>query len=261
MSTANIGPLAPFRYTCASDTWWWSDEAYRIFGFAPAEVLPTTDLILRHLHPDDVDSAVDWGRRQLAQQVGFCLWLRVVDARRKVRQVLAIGEGVWDGDGGFTEVHGSLLDVTRALRMSYAQDVDEAVRAAGNTRGAIEQAKGVLMLTHQVSAEEAFEALRRCSQATNVKVRDLARSVMAAVVATGQLPSPLRWRVPDGDGSGGSRRTIPASLADGSHDGPPDAWRDGSYDGVDGSADGSVDGSVDGDDLGRDGRHADDPVG
>jgi hypothetical protein len=259
LSTANIGPLAPFCYTCASDTWSWSDEAYRIFGFSPAEVVPTTDLILRHLHPDDVDSAVDLGRRQLAQREGFCLWLRVVDAQRRLRQVLAIGEGVYDGAGECTEVRGSFLDVSRALRMSYAQDVDEAVRAAARTRGAIEQAKGVLMLAHRVTAEEAFEILRRCSQATNVKVRDLARSVMTAAVETGQLPGAVRSHLQAVAGSVGHRRTIPASLAGGA-DGSLDGALDGTYDGSPDGAHDGPDGSAGGDRPGSDGHSADDAV-
>jgi hypothetical protein len=254
LSTANIGPLARYCYTCVSDTWWWSDEAYRIFGFAPAEVVPTTDLILRHLHPDDRDSAVDWGRRGLAEREGFCLWLRVVDAHRKVRHVLAFGEGAWDEAGTLTEVRGSFLDVTRALRMSYSQDVDEAVRAAARTRGSIEQAKGVLMLTHGITAEEAFDALRRCSQTTNVKVRDLARSVMTAVVETGRLPSSVDAYLEQRAGSAGHRRTIPASLADGAGGslGDADGWLQGAYDAIDGSTDGAQ--------HGRDGHGTDGAV-
>jgi hypothetical protein len=175
--------------------------------------------------------------------------------------VLAVGEGVWDGVGEeCEEIHGSLLDVTRALRISYAQDVDDAVRAAARTRAAIEQAKGVLMFTHKVSAEEAFEALRRCSQATNVKVRDVAESVMVAVVEAGKLPSPVRRHLQEvaGSGSVGRRRTIPASLADGSRVGSYDG-HDGLYDGLGGSLDGDG-GSVDGDERGRGGHNADDPV-
>lgn len=192
MTTANIGPLAHFRYTYDSDTWWWSDEAFRVFGFAPGEVVPTTDLVLRHQHPDDVDAAAELARSRLARREGFCVWHRIVDARRRTRQLVTVGEADWDAGGACREVQGFFLDVSRALRDAYSRDLDEAVRASARTRAAIEQAKGVLMLTHRIGDEEAFEVLRGCSQATNVKVRDLADAVMAAVAATGQLPHVVR---------------------------------------------------------------------
>lgn len=216
MTTGKIG-FAPFRYFCVSDTWWWADETYRLFGFAPGEVVPTTDLMLRHQHPDDADSALALAREQLAERQQFALWHRIVDARRRVRQLVTHGEAVFDEvTGELREVRGTCFDVTRALRSSYARDVDEAVRAAASTRDVIEQAKGVLMLTQQISAEDAFEVLRRCSQATNIKVRDLAGSIMAAVVETGQLPARLRAQLTARVGR--VQRRISASLADGGAD-------------------------------------------
>lgn len=192
MTTANIGPLAHFTYTYESDTWWWSDEAFRVYGFEPGEVVPTTDLALRHQHPDDVDAVAELARAALSRRETFCLWHRIVDARRRTRQLVTVGEGVWDAEGTCTQVQGFFLDVTRGLRAAYSRDIDEAVRASARTRAAIEQAKGVLMLTHCIGDEEAFEVLRSCSQATNVKVRELAAALMAAVAETGQLPRSVR---------------------------------------------------------------------
>jgi hypothetical protein len=41
-------------------------------------------------------------------------------------------------------------------------------------RAVIEQAKGIVIQLFAVDADEAFDRLRACSQAANVKVRDLA---------------------------------------------------------------------------------------
>ena len=43
---------------------------------------------------------------------------------------------------------------------------------------AIEQAKGILMARHGCSADEAFDMLRKESQRTHVKVRDLAARIV-----------------------------------------------------------------------------------
>lgn len=65
---------------------------------------------------------------------------------------------------------------------SYARAVDEAagLRAAMESRAVIEQAKGVLTARDRCSPEEAFAMLRRISQHRNVKLRDLARTVVDA---------------------------------------------------------------------------------
>lgn len=43
------------RVDRATGSWWWSDAVYAIHGFAPHEVVPTTELFVAHLHPDDRD--------------------------------------------------------------------------------------------------------------------------------------------------------------------------------------------------------------
>jgi GAF domain-containing protein len=53
----------------------------------------------------------------------------------------------------------------------------QQLRQALDSRDAIGQAKGILMARRGVSAEEAFDLLRRTSQDVNVKLRDLADTV------------------------------------------------------------------------------------
>jgi hypothetical protein len=53
----------------------------------------------------------------------------------------------------------------------------EGAEAALGSRDLIGQAKGILMATEQVTAEEAFDLLRRTSQDLNVKLRDVADHV------------------------------------------------------------------------------------
>ncbi|MGW4371835.1 ANTAR domain-containing protein [Nocardia takedensis] len=54
--------------------------------------------------------------------------------------------------------------------------MDEAAIAAA--RHVIEQAKGAVMLVYGVEAQDAFTVLRTASQATNVKLRDIAAAVV-----------------------------------------------------------------------------------
>ena len=52
------------RYSCRphTDEWRWSDAMFRIHGFEPGEVVPTTELVMRHIHPEDVPAA--WESRE-----------------------------------------------------------------------------------------------------------------------------------------------------------------------------------------------------
>jgi hypothetical protein len=75
-----------------------------------------------------------------------------------------------------------LLDQLATLREENAN-----LRIGLSRRDLIGQANGILMATHQVTAETAFLALVRISQATSIKVHDLA----AEIVTIGDIPRDL----------------------------------------------------------------------
>ncbi|WP_410575392.1 ANTAR domain-containing protein [Amycolatopsis sp. cmx-4-61] len=60
-----------------------------------------------------------------------------------------------------------------------ADEIDQ-LRDALDTQPVIEQAKGMLMLVRGWTATTAFDALRKISQRTNVKLHDVAAVVVAA---------------------------------------------------------------------------------
>lgn len=183
MNDPVTGPCGSFRYLTQADIWWWSDDLYRIHGFEPGEVVPTTELLLAHTHPDDLGrvehawrAALDGGNRR-----AFALWHRLVDAHRRVRHVVLVGEADPAARPDDVEMRGYLVDLTDASRALTAREVDEAVRRSAMSRGAIEQTKGVLMAALGVDDETAFEILRRHSQNANVKVRELAHALLAGL--------------------------------------------------------------------------------
>ena len=68
----------------------------------------------------------------------------------------------------------------------YRRAVEQAdnLQLALESRGVIDQAKGILMERYRLTADQAFAALARVSQQTNTKLRDVA----AGVVGTGEFP-------------------------------------------------------------------------
>ena len=71
---------------------------------------------------------------------------------------------------------GSVFATHAAVALAGAQH-DEQMQKAPQTRDVIGQAKGILMAQQHVTADEAFDVLRRASQRMNIKVRELAERV------------------------------------------------------------------------------------
>jgi AmiR/NasT family two-component response regulator len=63
-------------------------------------------------------------------------------------------------------------------------ELTQNLEAALENRDRIGQAKGILIATHKIDGEEAFQRLRKTSQNKNIKLRDVADYV----VRTGALP-------------------------------------------------------------------------
>ena len=181
MTTVITGPYGPFVYNVLTKSWWWSDDLYRIHGFEPGDVVPTTDLVVAHKHPDDAAVATAIILNAFTSGEPFALWHRIIDARLRTRTVVSVGDGVRDGSGQLVEVRGYMVDVTGSKRGQTARDIDEAVRRSAESRGTIEQAKGIIMATLAVDADTAFGMLKRNSQNANVKLRDLAQSLVTTL--------------------------------------------------------------------------------
>lgn len=77
-----------------------------------------------------------------------------------------------------------ILAVMAGVALASAEAYDDQVRRADNlqaalvTRELIGQAEGILMERERVSADQAFDILRRASQHLNVKLRDVAQHLV-----------------------------------------------------------------------------------
>lgn len=187
LATGTHAPAGRFVHRVPDDTWWWSDDLYRIYGFAPGEVVPSTELIERHRHPDDPPSPGPAPADTTAEPFGF--QHRIVDARRRERALLTVGRAHTGSDGQVLEVRGYVVDLTSANRTAAQDEVDAAVAGVTAHRAAIEQAKGMLMLLRGLSGDDAFGILRDYSQAHNVKLRDLAELLVEALRSAERPPS------------------------------------------------------------------------
>ncbi len=103
-------------------------------------------------------------------------------------EVRAFGEQDVARAQAFTDQAATAL--TLLLRHARHLTLDDQLRDALATRAVIDQALGVLMRSQQIGAGEAFEILRRASQASNRKVTVIAAEIVEAM--TGHPPEPPR---------------------------------------------------------------------
>ncbi len=78
--------------------------------------------------------------------------------------------------------------LTLALRIATCEDLNDQLRSSIVSRAIIDQALGVIMATERCPREKAFALLRAVSQNTNVKLRDLAATIVTSV--SGEPPRP-----------------------------------------------------------------------
>jgi hypothetical protein len=181
-------PAGRYVVELATEEWWWSDDTYRIHGFEPGEVRPTTALVLAHKHPDDRTREVDLFDD--AQRTGepFSTVHRIVDAHGAPRVVSVVGEGRHDEQGTMTELAGYILDVTRSVDRFADERADSSIRAAARSRRDIEQAKLLVTLALEVDDDEAFSVLRHHSNTTNVPLRTLSQRLVHEVRSSPDRP-------------------------------------------------------------------------
>ncbi len=90
----------------------WSDEMYRIFGFAPGEVTPTREVLTKATHPQDREIVPEAIRNAVEKRQPFNIDHRVLWPDGEVRVVQAQGEAVFDLSGRPSKLTGTSLDIT-----------------------------------------------------------------------------------------------------------------------------------------------------
>lgn len=174
-------PAAPaprLRHVLTDGSWWWSPECYALYGFEVGEVVPTTDLVLAHVEPEDRDRW--WGELLAAREHPVHAQFRMRDAHGREHQVVAVCRRTGDD-----AVEAVLVDVTPLVAAEGSRLASAQIAASAASRATIEQAKGVLAAALGITPELGFAVLREASMRSNVSLRTIAEGVVADVVQRG----------------------------------------------------------------------------
>ncbi len=177
-----------FRFYIDGQRWEWSENVERLHGYEPGTVTPTTDLVLRHKHPEDRQRVADV-LDKVVDGEPFSSRHRIIDNSGRTHWVIVVGDRMLDDAGTVIGTAGFYVDVTESMQ----SDITTAVSKVTEARAEIEQAKGLLMAAYGISADRAFDILVWRSQETNVKVRKVAHRFIDAMA--GGLPAETRRQV------------------------------------------------------------------
>ena len=92
--------------------------------------------------------------------------------------------GTWDGEDARAArlvADQSVAVLASARELARSEHINLTLRQALETRTVIGQAQGVLMARQAIGPEEAFDILRKASQRTNRKLRDIAAEIVSSV--------------------------------------------------------------------------------
>jgi len=101
-----------------TDEWLWSEEVYRIFGFDKA-LIPTRELMMTRLHPDDVAAFDEVYVRQLHEFVDFEYDHRLLMPDQSVKHLHLVAHANLDNDGERTYT-AAVQDITERRRSEEA---------------------------------------------------------------------------------------------------------------------------------------------
>lgn len=185
---AAVRPMVgSFRFWFTTDRWEWSPELYRLHGYDPGEIEPTTELLIKHKHPDDHHDIAEAITRSIDQGEPFSSHHRFLDTAGGEHNVMVVADRIFNSEGRPVGTTGFYIDLSDERADAQRDVLNVRMPEMVHARALIEQAKGVLMRIYGINANQAFRVLVWRSQETNTKLRDLAEQILLDLQ---QLPPP-----------------------------------------------------------------------
>jgi PAS domain S-box-containing protein len=109
-----------------TETLYWSDEGYRLWGLDPLQGLPSKETILQRIHPDDRDGVYEGALEAIREKRDYVVEFRIVLPDGTVKNIETCCRHLFSEDGELVEVLGTHIDVTERKRAGNALRESEA---------------------------------------------------------------------------------------------------------------------------------------
>ncbi len=121
-----LAHLGSWEWDRLNDRSRWSDEMFRIAGYAPQAFPVTLQSILEVVHPEDRERVRALAQRAIETGEGFVDELRIVQPDGRVRVVVSRGEAIKSSGGEVMALRGTWLDISERKQSEEALRVSEA---------------------------------------------------------------------------------------------------------------------------------------
>ncbi|CAN5802248.1 PAS and ANTAR domain-containing protein [soil metagenome] len=174
--------VGSFTMDFATQRFNWSAEVAAIHGYPAEPVEVGAEFVLAHKHPDDLPRVKTLFDELIATKTPLSSRHRIIDAAGNIHNVLVVSKSLLADDDSVVGVQGFYVDISSVFGEQVDDAVDVAVAEFAANRAAIEQAKGMVMLTYNIPADRAFDVLKWRSQQTNTKIRALCELIVKRAV-------------------------------------------------------------------------------
>ena len=99
---------------------YWSDEQFRIYGYEPGAVVPTLELVMSHIHPDDLEDFIKVRTEDLKGRNNYPQEYRIIRKDGSVRSIKQIATVERDDKGKSIRYFGTFQDVTEQKQIEQA---------------------------------------------------------------------------------------------------------------------------------------------
>ncbi|WP_224961435.1 PAS domain S-box protein [Geomonas subterranea] len=115
-----IARLGNWDWDLGSDTLTWSDEMYRIYDVDPATFVPTHELVLQAVHPEDREQVIRAVNDAIYNRRAYHKDYRIVLANGSTRTLSARAEVTYDALGRPLHMVGTAQDITWRIEAEQA---------------------------------------------------------------------------------------------------------------------------------------------
>ncbi len=122
----HIAGMGSWEWDIASGKNTWSDQQYRLFGYAPGTIHPSAELFDLALHPDDRARVMGALENALSDLAPYDVEYRIVLPDKSIRYQHSLGRLERDADGNPVRMTGTTLDITQ--RVHTQQQLESLVR-------------------------------------------------------------------------------------------------------------------------------------
>ncbi len=111
----HIACLGSWEWNLASGNNRWSDQQYRIFGYAPGTVCPSYEVFMGAVHPDDRSKVIQAADNAIHGRASYDIEFRIVRPDGHLRHIHSMGRLECDAHGHPLRMTGTLQDITQRI--------------------------------------------------------------------------------------------------------------------------------------------------